>query len=187
MVVYIQFVFWSEKSERFLNKNLTNEKIVEIGTQYGCSTLWMAQALGPEGCIYTLEKNAKHIEQAQVTFSQEENKELAKKIHLVTGDAAESLKSIEQWAPFDLVFIDANKNGYLDYYLWAKQFLKSGGYIVADNVYLFGTMFQDSPPEQSSQKMWTKMKHFLSEVFSDPDFDSTFIPTTEGLLVATKK
>jgi len=159
------------------------EKVVEIGTQYGCSTTYIAEAIGPKGHIYALEKDETCIREATESFSQLTGCE----INLLRGEAKASLKSIESEGPFDLVFIDANKSGYLDYYLWAKEFLRPGGYLVADNVFLFGTMFENQCPEGTPPKMWKKMKTFLGTLFADSDFHSSLLPTKEGLSFSVKK
>ena len=162
------------------------EKVVEIGTQFGCSAAWMAMGLKSRGIIYTCEKDPICAQESLKTFAHPEFSDFGSKIELFEGDARENLKIIAENGPFDLVFIDANKAGYLDYYYWAKENLKPGGYLVADNVYLFGTMFMEEPPEKIPEKMWSVMRQFLNEVFEDPTFNSSLIPTGEGLLIATK-
>lgn len=162
------------------------EKVVEIGTQFGCSASWMAMGLKSRGIIYTCEKDDICAKEALKTFAHPEFSELGSKVELFHGDARENLKIISEKGPFDLVFIDANKAGYLDYYQWARENLKPGGYLVADNVYLFGTMFLEEAPEKTPKKMWSVMKQFLQEIFEDPLFNSSLIPTEEGLLIATK-
>ena len=163
------------------------EKVVEIGTQYGCSTTWLAMGLGSRGKIITLEKDPMCINQAKKTFHTQAFQELGCQVELLAGDATESLKLIENQGPFDLVFIDANKSGYLNYYMWAKEFIRPGGFLIADNIYLFGTMFESEPPAKTPKKMWSVMKSFLHEVFNDDQFTSSLIPTGEGLLIAVKK
>ena len=162
------------------------EKVVEIGTQYGCSTAYIAESLGGLGEIYAFEKNEDCLEQARATFASDAFKMTGCKIELISGDAREGLQSIEQRGPFDLVFIDANKNAYLDYYLWAKEFLRPGGYLVIDNVFLFGTVFEETKPEKIPNKMWVGMKSLLQTVFSDSSMTASLVPTQEGLLFAVK-
>ena len=162
------------------------EKVVEIGSQYGCSTVYMAQALGKRGVIWATEKDEMCIKEAEKTFSLPEVQMTGCKINLLKGDALETLTSIEDQGPFDLVFIDANKSGYLNYYHWAKKFLRPGGYLVADNVYLFGTMFAEEPPPETPKKMCNVMRQFLQEIFADPEFTASFVPTKEGILFAVK-
>ena len=141
------------------------EKVVELGTQFGCSASWMAMGLKSRGIIYTCEMDEKCIFEAQNTFTHPEFKKLQTKVEILFGDARNNLEKLSSKGPFDLVFIDANKAAYLDYYHWARENIKPGGYLVADNVYLFGTMFLSEPPEKTPEKMLNVMKKFLEEIF----------------------
>ena len=148
---------------------------------------YIAQAIGNTGEIYALEKDEKCLKEARSTFFEKEMCKYDCVIHLLPGPALESLQEIESQGPFDLVFIDANKAGYLDYYYWAKKNLRPGGYLVADNVFLFGSVFQDSPNSEKQRKMWDVMNRFLKEIFEDSEFQSSLVPTQEGMVFAVKK
>lgn len=163
------------------------QKVVEIGTQYGCSASWMAMALGQRGHIYTLEKDPECIKQSQQTFAHADFKELGCPVTLLQGAALENLQKLEPSGPFDLVFIDANKSGYLDYLHWAKKCLAPNGVIAIDNIYLFGSVFQETCPAETPQKMWKVMKAVLEEQLQDPDYNTSIVPTPEGLLISYKK
>lgn len=163
------------------------EKVVEIGTQYGCSASWMAMALGKRGQIFTLEKDPECIKNSQLTFQHPDFKALGCHVQLLEGAALESLEKLQKLGPFDLVFIDANKSGYLDYLHWAKANLSDQGLIVIDNIYLFGSVFSDVCPEKTPEKMWRTMRAVIEEQLQDPHYNTSIIPTTEGLLVSYKK
>ncbi len=163
------------------------EKVVEIGTQYGCSAAWMAMGLNTKGKILTFEKDPKCIEQAQVTFSDPRFLQLGCDVELITGDAKENLLKISHQAPFDLIFIDANKAAYRDYVDWAKQHISLGGMIVVDNIYLWGTIWLDECPENTPQKMWKNVKACVDDLFLDSQYATSIIPTDEGLLLSCKK
>ena len=163
------------------------KKVVEIGTQYGCSASWMAMGLGSRGFIHCFEKNPSVAQKATETFEHSDFKALGCKVKLHQGSALELLPNIVNDGPFDLVFIDANKAGYLDYFNWATNNIRSGGLVVVDNVYLFGTVFLDECPAGTPKKMWKVMKQLLTQAFSDPNLASSLVPTREGLLVSCKK
>lgn len=99
--------------------------VVEIGTYSGYSALSMARALPPRGRIITLEASAEHAAFARRAV------ERHGRISVREGDALESLAALD--GPFDLVFIDADKDGYVDYYEAALEKLSPRGLIVADN------------------------------------------------------
>jgi len=156
------------------------EKIVEIGSQYGCSGTYMAQALGNKGQIFLLENDEKCLKELQSTFFMEEKCKFSCQIHILPGVASETLNSLEKEGPFDLVFIDADKAGYLNYYEWACRNLRQGGYLVADNVFLFGAMFEDEPPKGVSKKSFKVMKSFLSDFFDNTDFQTSLEVRAKG-------
>lgn len=158
------------------------QKVVEIGTLCGYSAVNLSRGLAPGGVIYTCEKSEHHIKVASHVFSQ---LKLEEKIKLVPGEALESLKSLSQNGPFDMVFIDADKDNYPNYFEWAVNNLRSGGVLVADNVFLFGHIA--SPCEDRLGEMAAAMKLFNEKCASDKRFLTTFFPTGEGLLVAVKK
>ncbi|HET6508531.1 MAG TPA: O-methyltransferase [Baekduia sp.] len=102
--------------------------VVEVGTYAGFSALAMAEALPPEGRIITLELDDRHADFAQRHV---DASAYADRIEIVRGPALESLARLD--GPFDLVFIDADKTGYPDYYEAALAKLAPDGLIVADN------------------------------------------------------
>lgn len=162
------------------------KKVIEIGTQYGCSASWMARGLGSRGKIYTFERDPQCIEESQKTFQHPEFLAMGCQVQSFHGDARGNLPKVEAEGPFDLVFIDANKSAYFDYLLWAQKNVRKGGLILVDNIYLFGTMFLDECPEKTPQKMWEVMKKTISEQFGNSGFSTGIIPTGEGLMVSCK-
>lgn len=108
-------------------------RILEIGTLAGYSTLWMARALPAEGCIVTLEADPKHYEVARENLARADVGAL---IDLRLGRALDSLPELaaEGLDPFDLVFIDADKENTEAYFKWALRLARAGAVIVVDNV-----------------------------------------------------
>lgn len=159
------------------------EKIVEIGTLFGYSTVWMARALPDQGRLYTIERDLDCARMARKAF---EECGVQNKITLLEGEAADKLKDLEDQAPFDMVFIDANKSDYVLYLDWATRFVRSGGLIVADNTLLGGGAALAEKPESLSNRQWTEMRRF-NEMISDTNrYFGTILPTGEGLTVAIK-
>jgi len=113
--------------------------ILEIGTLGGYSTIWLARALPVDGRLITLEADPKHANVARTNIAR------AGLDHLVdvrTGRALESLPQLaaEGRAPFDMVFIDADKPGTPDYFEWALKLTRIGSVIVVDNVVRKGAL-----------------------------------------------
>jgi predicted O-methyltransferase YrrM len=107
--------------------------ILEIGTLGGYSTIWLARALAPGGRLITLEADAKHAEVARANI---EHAGLGDVVDLRTGKALDTLPELakEGAGPFDLIFIDADKQRTPDYYIWALELSHPGTLIIADNV-----------------------------------------------------
>ncbi len=157
--------------------------IVEVGTLYGYSSIWMARALPLGGHIYTIEINSEYADIAIKNFS---TFKVDDKITLIQGVGLEQLRELEIQSPFDMIFIDADKAGYPDYLDWAELHVRQGGLIIADNTLLFDTVFLKSPPEWLSKKSWLGMKKFNEKLSDINKYYSILIPTKDGMTVALK-
>jgi predicted O-methyltransferase YrrM len=159
------------------------KSVVEIGTLAGYSAIWMARALPEDGYIITLNKDPKHISLARQFIT---HSEVADRITMVEGDARDMLPTLSDRAPFDMVFIDADKIHYNDYLDWAENNVRRGGLIVADNTLLFGMAAKDTPPDDIAPTTWENMRRFNERLADSARYFSIMIPTQEGLTVAVK-
>ena len=107
--------------------------ILEIGTLGGYSTIWMARALPPDGRLISLEMDPRHAEVARANLARAGLSQVAE---VRVGKALDSLPKIADagLAPFDFIFIDADKNNMPEYFRWALKLSRSGSMIVFDNV-----------------------------------------------------
>jgi predicted O-methyltransferase YrrM len=105
-------------------------RILEIGTLGGFSTIWLARGAGPDGRVVTLEYDPKHAEVAQANL---QRAGVGDRVRVVVGAALDTLPTLTD-GPFDLVFIDADKDNYVAYLEWAIKLAHPGSVIVADNV-----------------------------------------------------
>jgi len=99
-------------------------------------------------------------------------------VTVVVGDAKQALAELEAHGPFDLVFVDADKESYPVYGAWARRNLRTGGLLVGDNAFLFGQLTADS-------ERGAAMRKFHQDAAEH--FDSVCLPTPDGLLVALKR
>jgi len=168
---------------QFLIRGFGLKKIVEFGTLFGYSALAMAKALPPDGFVITLEKDEQHYRQALATFKTSGE---AKKIEALCGEANELMGEIEPRGPFDMIFIDANKTAYVTYLDWAEKNLRSGGLIVGDNTFLWGALWGECRHANVGENQQRVMKEFNLRLADPKKYNSTLIPTVEGLTVAQK-
>lgn len=168
---------------QFLIRLGNAKNIVEIGTLAGYSALWMSRALPKDGRIYTIERDDARFALAEETLKKTRN------VTLMHGDALEQLAALEDKAPFDMVFIDADKRQYLDYLDWAEKHIRKGGLIAADNTLLSGAVFlkEDEPlPARIRQSTNEIMKTFNARMADPKKYCSILLPTADGMTVAVK-
>jgi caffeoyl-CoA O-methyltransferase len=123
---------------------LCNAKnILELGTLAGYSTIWMARALPKDGRLITLEADPKHAAVAQNNI---DRAGLAGQVQIRTGKALDVLPQLvaEGAGPFDMIFIDADKPPYAEYFQWALRLSRPGTLIVADNVIRDGKVIDET-------------------------------------------
>jgi predicted O-methyltransferase YrrM len=116
-----------------LARSIGARSVLEIGTLGGYSTIWLARAVGEHGRVLTLEADARYAEVATRNIARAGFADI---VEVRVGPALDTLALIaaEGPAPFDLVFIDADKVNTPEYFSWALDWTRSGGLIVADNV-----------------------------------------------------
>ncbi len=151
-------------------------KVVEVGTLAGYSALWMARALPEDGRLWTLEADYAHAEIARSVLR---DAGLQGRVEVLHGKALETLPHIVPFGPFDAVFLDADKAGYLEYGRWAARHLRPGGLLLADNVFLFGRLLEEGDPEAEA------MRRFHREAAER--FETVCVPTPEGLLIGLRR
>jgi predicted O-methyltransferase YrrM len=126
------------------------KKILEIGTLAGYSTIWLARALIPGGRLITLEFDPKHADVAHKNIIRAG---LDSIVEIRVGKALDTLPQIEAEgiAPFDMIFIDADKTPYTEYFEWALRLSRPGTLIVADNVIREGKVLDPNSPDDMVQ------------------------------------
>ena len=161
-------------------KASNSKKILEIGTFTGLSALSMSLALPEDGQLIALDKNADTNKVAKEFFkkAKQENK-----IKTIIKPALESLTDIyKENKFFDLVFIDADKDNYKEYYNRSLDLVKKGGLIIIDNVLWHGEVAD----EKNNEKFTNIIRNFNEHVKNDKKSDQIIIPIGDGLTVCRK-
>ncbi len=168
-----------DRNQRYLNidrddgrllrihvQSMNAKNVVELGTSTGYSTLWMALGLkATGGRITTYEIDRERADAARANFKRAG---LDDRITLVLGDAHVEVK--KQQGPIDIVFIDADKDGYILYLKALLPLVRPGGLIIADN------MIRPSPDPA-----------FVRAITTDPALDTVFLSTSTGMALTVKK
>ena len=168
---------------QFLVHISKSKKIVEVGTLYAYSAFHIAKALPEGGQLWTIDHNRNRQKSAQDILK---GSLTVNKINWLCGSALEQLKLLEPLAPFDMIFIDADKESYLEYLCWAEKNLKKGALLVADNTFLFGAVYGES--ERNSKPETIKVMTEFNERLANSDYwQGALIPTQEGMTVSIKQ
>ena len=156
------------------------KRILEIGTFTGLSTISMSLALPENGTLIALDKNEKTSKKAEDYFKKanQENK-----IETILGPALKSISNLKKKEKkFDLVFIDADKENYKNYYNESLDLMEKNGLIIVDNVLWHGEVVD----EKTQDKLTTIIREFNSYVNKDERTENLIIPVGDGLTVCRK-
>jgi predicted O-methyltransferase YrrM len=157
---------------QLLARALGARNILEIGTLGGYSTIWLGRALPAGGRLITLEAEPKHAEIARGNIARAG---LAGIVELRLGRAIESLPQLaaEGRGPFDLIFIDADKPSYVDYFAWALKLSRRGTVIIGDNVVRRGAVADPL----SGDELVQGVQRFNEAVAAEPRVTATAMQT----------
>ena len=153
-------------------------KAVEIGTLGGYSGVCLLRGMGSHGVLHTFEFSEQHARVASESFHKAG---VASRAHIHVGPALSKLPEVEAEAPFDLVFIDADKVNYPAYLAWAADHLREGGVLLGDNAFAFGHLH-----EQDGVEGHDALRRFSRELAQGGRFRATMLPTAEGLAMGVK-
>ena len=162
-----------------LSSMIRPKRVLEIGTYTGYSAICLCEGLAPDGILYTIDIN----EELQTMVKTHIAKAgLEKKTNYIIGNAIEVIPTINE--SFDLVFIDADKINYSNYYDLVIEKIPSGAFIIADNVLWSGKVVNDG----SKMDTDTKAIHaFNQKIQNDNRVENVLFPVRDGLMVIRKK
>lgn len=166
---------------RFLSiitKLIKPKKILEIGTYTGYSAICMAEGLIENGIIHTIDINEELVSIQNKYFAKSKcNNSIIQHV----GDARNIIKSINE--KFDLVFLDADKENYIEYYELVIEKVKKGGLIIADNVLWTGKVVE---PEKDDDELTQYLIDFNKMINEDDRVENIILPLRDGLNVILK-
>lgn len=157
-----------------MSQLLQPKQILEIGTFTGYSAICLAKGLQGDGQLHTIELREEDALRSKTNFSISER---AEHIHLHIGDAKTIIPSLNQ--AWDLVFIDADKTGYIDYYELLVPRMAKNGLIIADNVLFHGQVLE-TPLSGKNAKA---IDAFNAHVAADPRTEQVLLTVRDGLLL----
>lgn len=166
-----------------LSQMIQPRRILELGTFTGYSALCLAEGLTSDGTIITIEHNDEMEDAIRRNLSLSP---LGEKIQLLIGDAKEYLSSLKtsETLPFDLVFIDADKKEYSDYLHLVLPFVRTGGWILADNTLWDGHIID---PAYDKDRQTIALREFNDLVAHHPRLDKVILPLRDGLTIIRVK
>ncbi len=156
-------------------------KVLEVGTFYGYSATWIARALPAGGRLVCLEVSPQHAQKA-AGFLDEAG--LAELVEIRVGSGRALLPALADEAPFDLIFLDADRENYPQYLDWVERLLRPGGILAVDNIYLNGRLAEPPQPGSSYAGSYAGMTGLLERLAGDPQWISTVAPYPDGLAIA---
>ena len=154
------------------------KSILEIGTYTGYSAICLAKGLKEDGALITIDKNEELLDSCNEFFEKAGFKD---QIKMVFGNAMQLITEME--STFDLVFIDADKENYLNYYNLVIDKIPSGGHVIADNVLWSGKVVQ---PLKAVDKETKALLDFNHTITADVRVENVLLPFRDGLMILRK-
>ncbi|MBR5178349.1 MAG: O-methyltransferase [Lachnospiraceae bacterium] len=159
------------------------QRILEIGTAIGFSTLFLERFSKPGTQITTIEKVEMRLKEARKNLAGHDN------IRLIEGDALTVLENMvsDHTERYDFIFLDAAKGQYPEFLKSIRMILKNGGMLVTDNVLLEGSIAESKfSIERRDRTIHKRMREFLYELTHSEDFETTVLPVGDGVAVSYK-
>jgi len=162
----------------FISKILAPTHILEIGSFTGFSALCLAEGLTSNGALHTIELRAEDAQKVKAAFDINSR---SKQLHIHVGDAKEIIPTLQK--KWDLVFIDADKTSYIEYYNMVLPLLNDRGIIIVDNVLFHGDVLEESIKGKSAKAI----QAFNEYVLLDQKTEQVMLTIRDGLTLIRKK
>ena len=161
-----------------ISKLIKPINVLEIGTYTGYSTLCIAEGLNPSGMIHTIDKNEELLQIQNKYF---EKSGLRNQIKQYTGDALAIIPKLK--FDFDMVFLDADKENYVNYLELISPILKPGGVLLTDNVLWHGKILESS---ENQDRVTRLIDNFNKKILEDKSLKTVMLPIRDGISLTLK-
>ena len=168
---------WQGRFLSMISSMIRPACILEIGTYTGYSAICLAEGLADKGIIHSIEIN---FELEETIRKNLKNAGIQHMVRLYFDDALKVIPGIDQ--KFDLVFIDADKINYINYYEILMEKMNPGGFIIADNVLWSGKVIDMEDHDKEAKKL----REFNDYVTADPRVENILIPVRDGIMIIRK-
>ena len=160
------------------------KSVLEIGTAIGYSgAIMLFRDENETSHLTTLEKSEKMIDLARNNFRK---LGLSERVNIIEGDATETIKTLTE--PYDMIFMDAAKGQYMNYYDEALRLLKPGGVLIADNILQDGLIAKSRFAIPRRQRtIHGRMRDFIKKLSEHPDLTTSVLPIADGAIISVKK
>lgn len=165
-----------------LGRIIRPERILEIGTAIGYSSILLAGVLVNGGRIDTIERQEEMILRARENIKKAG---LEHTISIIAGDAEDVLKCLDK--QYDMIFLDAAKGQYPEFLPECLRMLKNGGLLVSDNVLYKGMVASDDLVVRRKKTIVNRMRSYLDSICSNPALDTSILPVGDGVALSYKR
>ncbi len=160
-----------------LAKSSQSKNVLEIGTAIGYSGIWLGRAVAPKGSVTTIDMDPERVKIAKRNISEAK---LDKTIKVLEGNVLKILPTLK--GEYDLIFLDSDKDVYVEAFKMGVKKLRKGGLFVADN-----TLWGGDVAKGGKSDLTQTMIKFNKEVFGYPNLSTTILPLRDGVLVSLKE
>lgn len=167
---------------KVLTKTSGANKILEVGTAIGYSSITFAIAMGKTGSVTTIERDEN---MCRVATSYIEKLNMKDRVKLIQGDANDVLRYLDE--EYDLIFLDSAKGQYNEYLSDLLRLLKNGGMLISDNVLYKGMVADDKLVLKRKKTIVNKLRDYLTTITNHPELDTCILPIGDGVAISCKK
>ena len=160
-----------------LGRLIGARRVLEMGAGFGYSAYWVARALPADGRLVAIERSAENVELAREWF---DRAGLLAKVEFIIGDALQVAPTLG--GPFDLIFVDVDKEQYPASLSLTLPRLRPGGLLITDNIWWRGRVVVPDPPEASTRGI----QEYTRRLYEAPDLYTTILPVRDGIAVSLK-